>query len=467
MRKTIHTCLLLVVFLCGGNSIAAAAVVRPSTFTPPHVLVILTDDMGWADLGHDGSQIDTPHLDQLARDGMKLTRFYASAPMCSPTRAALLTGRYPHSVGMPELASQNRRGNVPVLALSHDAITIPEALKPAGFRSIVVGKWHLGFTEADRPSTHGFDEFWGSLLGTPNFWQPKETYHNNTPIKVHGHYTDVLTDKVVEFLLSHDANTTPLFLFLSYNAPHYPLEAPPELVLKYRRRFPDRGFFAIHAAMVEQLDTGIGRVLATLQEKGMTDNTLVMFMSDNGPSAEPPALGPEGAKYSSGPLREQKFSTHEGGIRVPFLARWPGRIPAGLVRGEVGVTMDLLPTIMEAAALQPARGHEMHGVSILPLLRGEPFTRRDALHWENYWNSAVMLGEWKLVHQYWQPPRLYRIEEDIEESNDLAAKYPEKVAELLAMHERWKATHYPNPIPRELKRSTYAFPMRPGSDSSK
>ncbi|MEX2044072.1 MAG: sulfatase-like hydrolase/transferase, partial [Opitutus sp.] len=372
--------------------------------------------------------------------------------------AALLTGRYPHSVGVPELASQTPRGVVPVLALTHEAITIPEALKPAGYHSIAVGKWHLGFGEANLPRTHGFDEFWGSLLGTPNFSQPKETYHNEQPITVHGHYTDVLTDKAVEYLRAHDSSQ-PLFLYLLYNAPHYPLEAPPELVVKYRRRFPDRGFFAAYAAMIEQLDTGIGRVLATLQEREMAENTLVVFTSDNGPSAEPQALGADGADYSNGPLREYKFSTHEGGLRVPFIARWPGRIPAGLVRHEAAVMMDLLPTFLETAGMRPAADHEIHGESILPLLTGGRYQRERAIHWETRMNAAVLAGEWKLVHQYWNPgPFLYHIGDDPGEHRDLAAQHPEKVAELLALHERWKVRHYPDPVPRALTKSSYAFP---------
>lgn len=145
--------------------------------------MILADDMGWADLGCDGSKIDTPNVDRLAREGVKLTRFYSSGPMCSPTRAALLTGRYPHSVGMPELASPTVRGNVPVLALDHDAITVPEALKPAGYHSVMLGKWHLGDAKPNWPRTHGFDEFWGSIIGTPMYWQTKATYHNKNPIQ--------------------------------------------------------------------------------------------------------------------------------------------------------------------------------------------------------------------------------------------------------------------------------------------
>jgi arylsulfatase A-like enzyme len=426
---------------------------------PPHIVVILADDMGWADLRQDGSQIDTPNLDRFAKEGVKLTRFYASAPMCSPTRAALLTGRYPHSVGMPELASPAVRGNVPVLALDRAALTIPEALRPAGYRSLMVGKWHLGFGPNDGPRAHGFDEFWGSLLGTPQFWRVQGTMHNETPIEVQGtHYTDQLTDRAVEYLRAEVRADRPIFLYLAYNAPHYPLEAPAELVYKYRRRFADRGLFAVYAAMVEQLDRGVGRVLSALDELKIADSTLVIFTSDNGPSAEPNAYGPEGADYSNGPLRGYKFGTHEGGIRVPFLARWPGRLPAGAVRDTPAVTMDILPTLMEAARVTPAPGQEIHGQSILPLLGGKPLTRAGALYWENQHNAAVLAGDWKLVHRFYREPSLYRPAEDPGEDRDLAAQYPDKVKELLGLHESWRARYYPNPVPRQLKRSTYMFP---------
>jgi arylsulfatase A-like enzyme len=449
--------------LCAGLVVSLS--VRAATERPPNIVVILADDLGWADLGQDGSKIDTPNLDRLAQQGVKLTRFYASGPMCSPTRAALLTGRYPHSVGMPELASPQARGNVPVLALDHQAITIPEALKPAGYRSVMVGKWHLGFAPKNHPRTHGFDEFWGSLIGTPTYWQPKETYHNETPIQIQGgYYTDLLTDHAVEYLRREATGEHPVFLYLAYNAPHYPLEAPADLVGKYRRRFPDRGLFAIFAAMVERLDTGIGRVLATLDELKIAENTIVIFTSDNGPSAEITAYGPEGADFSNGPLRGFKFATHEGGIRVPFLARWPGKLPADAVRDTPAITMDILPTLLEAARITPSPDHEIHGASILPLLRGESFARKGALHWENQENAGVLDGEWKLVHRFWlDRPMLYRPAEDIGETHDLAAQYPEKVAELLALHEAWAKRYFPNRIPHVKTRPLFAFP-RTASD---
>jgi arylsulfatase A-like enzyme len=439
--------------------VTCVAVSAATGTRPPNIIMILADDLGWADLGQDGSKIDTPNLDRLAAQGVKHTRFYASAPMCSPTRAALLTGRYPHSVGVPELASPEARGKVPVLALDHAATTIPEALKPAGYRSVMVGKWHLGFAPPNHPRTHGFDEFWGSLIGTPTFWQPKATYHNETPITVAGYYTDALTDKAIEYLKRDATGDRPMFLYLAYNAPHYPLEAPSELVGKYRRRFPDRGLFAIFAAMVERLDTGIGRVLATLDELKIADNTIVLFASDNGPSAEITSYGPENADFSNGPLRGFKFATHEGGIRVPFIARWPGHLPAGAVRDTPAIMMDILPTLLDAAKITPAPKHEIHGTSILPLLRGEPFARQGAIHWENQQNAAVLAGEWKLVHQFWHAkPMLFRPAEDKSEEHDLAAQQPEKVAELLALHEAWAKRYFPNRIPHVTARPFALFP---------
>lgn len=446
--------------------LVAAAFLAPVFLAarPPNVVVILADDLGWADLGATGSRIDTPHLDRLGTEGVKLTRFYASAAMCSPTRAALLTGRYPHSVGMPELSTLNRRGTVPPLALDHAAVTIPEALKPVGYRSVMVGKWHLGAKPADWPRTHGFDEFWGSLIGTPGYWQPKETYHNETPISVSQYYTDALTDTAIDYLRSHDRDQ-PLFLYLAYNAPHYPLEAPAELVYKYRRRFSNDGLFAFYAAMVERMDTGIGRVLATLDELAMAENTIVVFTSDNGPSAEPNAYGPAGANISNGPLREHKFSMHEGGIRVPFIARWPGKIPAGSIRDESAVSMDLMPTFLEAAAVNASGEIEMHGRSLLSYLQGGPLHRTEALHWESQQNAAVLAGEWKLVHRFWEPePRLYRIADDPGENENLASRHPEKIRELMALHEQWKQRHYPNPLPREFNLSRYRFPGEPPID---
>lgn len=291
-----------------------------------NVIMILADDLGWADVG-DSSRIDTPNLDKLAAEGIRLTSFYSSATMCSPARAAFLTGRYPHSVGMPDLASPAPRNNTPVLSLDHAAVTIPEALKPHGYKSMLAGKWHLGHHKENWPRKHGFDHFWGSLIGTPGFYDVKEAYHNETPVRVESYFTDEITDKAVDFVRGQGRN--PFFLYVAYNAPHYPLEAPAELVYKYRHRYPDDGLFAIYAAMIERMDAGIGRILQSLDSAGISENTLIVFSSDNGPSAEPRTYGLPGARISAGPLRDHKYSVHEGGytrsIHCPLAGEDPGR----------------------------------------------------------------------------------------------------------------------------------------------
>jgi len=441
-------------------SCTSAVAVSPgqSNTARPNILVILADDLGWFDVGHPEVAIDTPHLDKLAAQGTRLTQFYASASICSPTRAALLTGRYPHSVGMPGLA--NRRG------LSHEAITIPEALQPYGYTSALIGKWHLGKKPEDWPRTHGFDEFWGSLIGTPRYYDTQKTYHNETPIEVSGYFTDQITDHAIDFVERNAEQ--PFFLYLAYNAPHYPLEAPFELVKKYRKtdRFYDDGLFAIYAAMVEQMDTGIGRVMATLDRLSLAENTLVIFCSDNGPSAETHSYGLDGANISNGPLREQKFSHHEGGVRVPFIARWPGHIPAAKTEKGPAITMDLLPTILEAAKITPSAADyehpwEIDGKSIMPLLKGRPQESERTLFWENNQNGAVLQGKWKLVHQYWnEQPHLYDLENDLSEQHDLAAEHPELTAKLMELHRQWREKHYQHPGRRTERKDSYYFPSK-------
>ena len=424
-----------------------------------NVIVILADDLGWADVGMDSVRIETPNLDRLAREGVKLTAFYSSATMCSPARAALLTGRYPHSVGMPDLASPVPRTNVPVLSLDHDAITVPEALKDHGYRSMLAGKWHLGHHSPNWPRTHGFDQFEGSLIGTPGYYDVKETYRNETPVKVEKYFTDYITDKAVDFIVQQKSN--PFFLYLAYNAPHYPLEAPANLVYKYRMRYLQDGLYAIYAAMVERMDHGIGSVMKALDSLGISDNTLIIFTADNGPSAEPRTYGLSGARISTGPLRDHKYSTHEGGIRVPFIARWPGKIPAGTLQHEPAIMMDIMPTVLDACGVRLAKDYQLHGVSILPLLQNKLFGKERTLHWEDQYNFAVRQGQWKLVRRFFESqPHLYNINADMGEYVDLADKYPKIVSDLLDEHHRWRSKIYPQRIPPVEKRSYYIFPAR-------
>jgi arylsulfatase A-like enzyme len=450
-----HTPHNLFQFLLAGSLILSACALPGGSSPPQNILVILADDMGWADLGP-ASNIDTPHLDQLAQEGVSLSRFYASAPICSPTRAALLTGRYPHSVGMPQLAAPEAKEGSPKLSLDHSAVTLPEVLKARDYHSILIGKWHLGYDPSSWPRTHGFDEFWGTLAGESNYYDVTGSYHNETPIQITDYYTDAITDKAIDYLKTQETHQ-PFFMFLSYTAPHSPMEAPADLIEKYRTKY-DHELFAIYAAMVEQLDTGIGRIMSVVDDLGLRENTLVIFMSDNGPSAESKAYGPRGANISNGPLREWKFSTYEGGIRVPFIARWPGRIPAGLQRNGIAVTMDVLPTILDAVKMPVPENMEIDGHSLMPLLTGNDYSRTDAIHWETKHNLAVIRGDWKLVHQFWKEPELYNLKSDISEARDLSDQYPEMVSEMAEHHSTWRAEHYPDPVARKTKRAKYQFP---------
>lgn len=425
----------------------------------PNVIVILADDLGWGDLGQTDQRIATPNLDRLAAEGIRLTSFYTGSSLCSPTRASLLTGKYPHSVGVPDLASPEVRGDVPILALNHSAVTIPEALKSRGYKSMLAGKWHLGYYRENWPRTHGFDEFRGSLIGTPRYFEPSQVYENETQVNVHQYFTDWITDKAIDFINRNQRQ--PFFLYLAYNAPHYPLQAPMPLVNKYRKMFPDDGLYALYAAMVEQMDLGIGKVLTTIGELGIDKNTVILFCSDNGPSAEPQSYGLPGARISRGKLNGHKFLMYEGGIRVPFIARWPGRIPAGTISDTLATTMDILPTILQAAGLDP-QSTGADGKSLIPLFRGEQTAyNQRMIHWENIYNMGVRSGNWKLIYQFWEDrPRLYDLSRDIGEEYDLYHRYPEVAKKLMEAHEKWKKNHYPNPIPRQLSRPLERIPTR-------
>ena len=420
--------------------------------------MILADDMGWTDLGADGSRIETPNLDRMAKEGIKFSHFYAMGPMSSPTRASLLSGRYPQSVGVPELCNPGVRGDLPKLHLDLNAVTIPEALKPHGYKTMLAGKWHLGNDPEFWPRRHGFDEFWGSLIGTPQYWNPQQTYQNETPIVVNEYFTDEITKNAINFIKDNKEN--PFFLYLAYNAPHYPLEAPQDLIDKYRKIF-DYDLFAIYAAMITRMDQNIGNVFETLRELGIDDNTVIFFVSDNGPSPEArdgKGYGLKGAKISAGPLREHKFSTFEGGIRVPAIAWWPGHIKPGSVTGRVACMFDVFPTYMDIINADP--GTELHGTSFLPLLEGKDKDIHSDIHWEDACMWAVQKDKWKLVGRFWeQAPHLFDLTKDIGEQNDLAEKYPEVVKKMTSLHREWQKKNYPDPFTRQTKRKpAYQFP---------
>jgi arylsulfatase A-like enzyme len=518
----------------------------------PNVVVILSDDMGFSDLGCYGGEIRTPNLDALAAGGLRFTQFYNTA-RCCPTRASLLTGRYPHQAGvghmMDDKGSDAYRGD-----LSARTPTLAEALKPAGYRAYAVGKWHVTRHAAaagpkhNWPTHRGFDRYYGTIHGAGSFYDPSSLVRDDTMISPFAdpeyqpatyYYTDALSDHAVRFLGDHarDHKDKPFLMYVAYTAAHWPMHALPEDVAKYRGKYaagydpirkarfeqaarlglvdPKQGMvptagdwdkvadktweaagMEVYAAMVDRMDQGIGKIVAELKRTGQLDNTLILYLQDNGgcaetmgragnknhPNIERPAaptlpamkptdfaaagsvpaqtrdgypvrMGPKvmpggpdtyvaygqgWANVSNTPFREYKHWVHEGGISTPLIAHWPAGIPAakrnGLVR-EPGHLIDVMATCLDLGA----KAAEVEGVSLRPAFQGQPLARKEPLFWEHEGNRAVRSGKWKLVMKHDRPWELYDIDADRVESNDLSAKEPAKVKEMTATWEAWAA----------------------------
>jgi len=409
---------------------------------PPNVLLILVDDLGYGDLSSYGAtDLTTPQIDRLVRQGMRFSQFYANCPVCSPTRAALLSGRYPDAVGVPGVIrthAENSWG-----WLSQDAVLLPAVLKKAGYRTAMVGKWHLGLGEPNLPNLRGFNFFHGFLGDMmDDYFRHRRDGQNylrldQETIDPEGHATDLFTAWTCQWLRTYKYNE-PFFLYLAYNAPHSPIQPPEDWLADYRAKHPDvTEKRARLAALIEHLDSGVGQVLRTLEETGLAGNTLVIFTSDNGGSL------PEGA--CNGPLAGGKQDMFEGGIRVPMCAVWPGWIKPGSQSDRVALSMDLFPTICEAAGTQPGSG--IDGRSILPTLLGQPQPPEDRfLYWvrleggRRYHGApyyAVRHGDWKLLRNAPDEPlRLYNLKDDPQEQTDLSAQQPERYAELKSALDR-------------------------------
>ncbi|HSH95152.1 MAG TPA: arylsulfatase, partial [Roseimicrobium sp.] len=490
--KTIHLFLfsLLLPSITGHTLAAATKVPRPN------IVLILADDMGYSDAACYGSAIRTPNIDRLASEGLRFTQFH-NAARCCPTRAALLTGLYPHQAGVGcMLQDWSKQAPAYTSGLNEHTATIAELLRQAGYGTYHVGKWHVGGVggkQADtrnHPINRGFDHAWGSG-GGGNYFDLKPLYRDLEPQKAEpGFYaTDAFTDHAVEFIENHhrDSKDKPFFLHLCYTAPHFPLHAKPEDIAKYRGKFRDgwdaergRRFekqkalgviskdtvlsprdpvarawkdvpesekdewdlrMAVHAAMIDCMDQGIGRVMEALHEVGVDDNTLIVFLSDNGASAEfldswpNPARGHKPgsvtgtaeshrtleigwANAANTPFRENKMWIQEGGISTPFIARWPASVKAGgkLVT-DVGHVIDLMPTFLELAGASYPKtfaGHTLTplaGRSFAPALSGKPLPSR-TLGWEHEGNRGWRDGDWKLVASYKGEWELYDLKND-------------------------------------------------------
>jgi len=409
---------------------------------PPNIVLFLADDLGWSDLGYRGGEMKTPRLDDLAKKGVVLDRFYVF-PSCSPTRAAILTGRSPMRLGMlyGPLRPWLTTGVPPEERL------LPEDLKEADYETAIVGKWHLGHASRSLwPQARGFDHFYGCLTGMIDYYQHTgrgglDWQRDGTSLHEKGYSTDLFAKEAVRIIEDHDPGK-PLFLYLPFNAPHAPLEAPAALEAKYRGiKDPRRRRYC---AMVDSMDQAVGKVLDALDRKGMTKDTLVLFVSDNGASPQ------DGGRNA--PLRGGKLSTLEGGIHVPAMVWWPGHLEGGRNSGQVMTAMDLLPTLAGAAGVQPRAAGPLDGKNLLgALLSGRVESREDlffAISDPAFYSYAVFHGEWKLVRRIRKNDgqtfnALFRIEEDPNESRDLSRQHPDLVKDLGARIEAWRATYPP------------------------
>ena len=401
----------------------------------PNVVLIVADDLGYADVGCQGQSKDvrTPHIDSIAGAGVRFTNGYVSGPVCSPTRAALMTGRYQQRFGF----EQNPRGpsEENVFGLPLDEVTLPQRLKEAGYATGMFGKWHLGHAKGMLPHERGFDEFFGFAGGAHRYIKNDEPQtdanaiqRNGKPVGEKEYLTDAFTREAVSFVERHKDER--FFLYLPYNAPHSPMQAPE----KYLSRFPDgdekrRAFLA----MLSAVDDGVGQVMAKLREHGLEEDTLVIFFSDNG--------GPtQGNGSLNTPLRGIKGETLEGGIRVPFVMQWKGQLPAGQVEDRMIFQIDLFPTILVAAGATPPEGQSGDGKDLLPYLKGG---NKDALHASLFWRfgprRAIRSGNWKLQWNGDEKQGLYDLSKDIGEAHDVAAANPQVVDRLMAEWKQWDA----------------------------
>jgi arylsulfatase A-like enzyme len=505
----------------------------------PNIVLILNDDMGYSDLGCYGGEVQTPNLDRLAAGGVRFTQFYNTA-RCSPSRASLLTGLHPHQTGIGVL-TYNMGPEGYAGDLNRRCVTIAEALKPSGYRSYLSGKWHVAnnlVKPTDSwPMQRGFDGFYGTIIGAGSFYDPNTLTRGNDNIeheaKAPGFfYTDAISDNAVAFIREHRKAHAgqPFFQYVAYTAPHWPLHAHDEDIAKYKGRF-DAGWdklreerlqrlvasgilsdrwplserdptqpawelaqhkdwllrcMEVYAAQIDRMDQGIGRILGELEAQGELDNTLVIFLADNGACAEDipddltvdelvnrlmiakektrdgqpvqfgndPAVmpGPENtyqsygrawANLSNSPFRLYKHWIHEGGIATPLIVHWPQGIEErNAVRHTPGYLPDIMATVLDATGTpypgewQGHRIDPLEGTSLLPALRAD-LPSRPAMFWEHEGNAAVRIGNWKLVRKYPDPWELYDMDTDRTELRDVAAQHPDRVRDMLAQYQAW------------------------------
>jgi len=403
----------------------------------PNIVYILADDLGWKDVGFHGSDIRTPNLDALAAEGVKLEQFYAQ-PMCTPTRAALMTGRYPLRYGLQTAVIPQGH----TYGLATDEWLLPQALKDAGYETAIVGKWHLGHADPKYwPRQRGFDYQYGPLIGEIDYFTHKvddvvDWYRDNEVVVEEGYSTTLLGDDAVRLIEAHDP-AVPLFLYLAFNAVHTPYQAPQEYLDQYKDiEDPSR---QAYAASATAMDEQVGRVIAALDERGMLDNTLIVFQSDNGGVRNAAFAGAitDMSKVvlpaDNGPYREGKATVYEGGTRVVAFANWPGHIKAGSTVNGMIHTVDLFPTLVKLAGGDTAKSKPLDGMDVWGAIsEGKPSPRTEIVYNIEPYRAGIRQGDWKLVWNTMLPQsvELYNIPEDPSETKNLAAEHPDKVAAL-------------------------------------
>jgi len=393
-----------------------------ATSPKPHIVMFVSDDMGWNEVGYHGSKIATPHIDGLAKEGVQLDRFYVH-PICSPTRTALMTGRSPARFGITGAIG---RGVVPL-----DEHFMPQTFQKAGYQTFMVGKWHLGERSDDyAPNARGFDHFFGFHGGGINYYttngsRARGWFRNGQSVAPQGYSTDLLADEAIK-LLKNRNKKKPVFLYLPFNAPHQPAQASERLLEKYRKL----GFFGRRvgqAGAIEAMDTAIGRVLATIEAEGISKETLVMFFCDNGSGG-----GRRGSTALPGQLalRGGKGSVLEGGIRVPAVLRWPGVIRASTKCNQLISAQDLFPTFAAAAGIKPANQKPFDGENCWPaIVKNKLIKRPPAIVAGPFGDFAVLHDQWKLTWGQGQVS-LYNVKGDPTESKDVTLNHPETAANL-------------------------------------
>ena len=439
------------------SSFAAAAYaalpqLRGPRSRPPNILFILADDLGYGDLSCYGRpDYRTPHLDRLAREGLRFTSNYTAAAVCTPTRVALMTGRYPARlpIGLAEPLAYGDNS----VGLPPEHPTPASLLKRAGYATALIGKWHLGYLPEHGPIRHGFDEFYGILSGGVDYFNHQEPsgkldlHEGNVTVDQAGYMTDLLTDRAVQYVRRRHA--APFYLALHYTAPHWPWEGPGDTAASRRYRavadtvkdrfvkgYADGGSLRTFAEMAERLDQGVGRLLRTLEDSGLSRDTFVVFTSDNG-----------GERYSyNWPASEAKGSLHEGGIRVPAIVRWPGRVPAGSVTDQIVITMDWSATMLALGGVSADPRYALDGVDLLPLCQGRTVRMDRTLFWRTREEEAVREEAWKYLRTG-EGELLFDISNDPGERADLAVYHPERLTRLREQFRRWNGEMLPRPMP--------------------